>query len=93
MPLLMSSLFEFTAGDQTVRLTRPVPLRIAFEEGMWFAENESLSLFGHGQSVDEAVADFVHDLGYLWARYRALTDEELSENANNLKKLLVSLTE
>jgi len=86
-------LFEFKVGGQTIRLTRPVALRLGFEEGTWFVENEALSLFGHGRSVEEAVAEFVHDLGYLWSRYRALTDEELSGNARKLKELLASLTE
>lgn len=86
-------LFEFQAGGETVRLKRAVALRVGFDEGTWFVENEALSLFGHGRSIEEAVAEFIHDLGYLWGRYRALRDEELGESAKKLKALLTSLTE
>jgi hypothetical protein len=86
-------LFEFEAGGRTVRLTRPVALRVGLEEGTWFVENDALSLFGHGESLEEAVAEFRHDLGYLWGRYQALSDEELGGAARRLKELLASLTE
>ena len=87
------ALFEFQVGGQTLRLKRPVALRVGLDEGTWFVENEALSLFGHGRSIEEAVAEFIHDLGYLWDRYRALGDEELSGSAKKLKALLASLTE
>jgi hypothetical protein len=86
-------LFEFPAGGRTIRLKRPVALRVGMDEGTWFVENEALSLFGHGRSIEEAVAEFIHDLGYLWCRYRALGDEELGGSARKLKALLASLTE
>lgn len=86
-------LFEFQVDGQTIRLRRPVALRVGLDEGTWFVENEALTLFGHGRSIEEAVADFIHDLGYLWRRYSNLHDEELSGNAKKLKALLISLTE
>jgi hypothetical protein len=86
-------LFEFEAGGQTRRLTRPVALRVCLEEGTWFVENDALSLFGHGSSLEEAVAEFRHDLAHLWERYRSLPHEELSGPARRLKELLSSLVE
>jgi hypothetical protein len=64
---LRGVVFEIPAGGRTMKLKRPVALRVGLDEGTWFVENEALSLFGHGRSIEEAVAEFIHDLGYVWA--------------------------
>lgn len=92
-PAARLPLFDFEAGGETIRLKRAVGVRVGLEEGTWFVENEALSLFGHGESLAEAVAEFRDDLGYLWCRYRGLPDEELSVSARKLRDLLGSLTE
>ena len=76
-----------------MRLKHPLALRLSFEEGTWFLENDALSVFGHGQSAEEAVTEFLHDLRYLLQRYRSLSEDELSGTARKLKERLASLTE
>lgn len=86
-------LFDFFFEGQSRPLNRPIALRIGFEGGMYFVDNESLSLFGHGQSIEAAVSEFLHDFAYLWSRYRLLRDDEVEGHGRELKDLLRSLAE
>lgn len=86
-------LFEFEAEGKLHRLRRPIALRIGFEGDTYFVENESLSIFGHGPSLRDAVADFLHDLAYLWSRYRSMGEHEVAGRGRELKTLLRSLAE
>ncbi len=86
-------LFEFRVGNQLRALRRPIKLQVGFEGDTFFVENESLALFGHGATLEEAVTNFLHDLEHLWSRYRALSDDELTGHGLELKKLLQSLSE
>jgi hypothetical protein len=69
-----------------------VIVHVGLDEGTWFVENEAFSLFGHGRTKNEAIAEFIQDLDYLTSRYRAMNDQELSAGAKELKSLLATLT-
>src|SRR5438105_3671873 len=66
-------LFSFIVGGDLKHLVHPLLLRVSFEDGKYFVENDSLRIFGHGTTLYEAVDSFSRDLGYFWRYYRELS--------------------
>jgi hypothetical protein len=86
------ALFSFTTLDGEVkRLRTPLLLRLTVEEGEVFVENDSLNIFGHGRTLQAAIAAFSRDVAYFWAYYRALRPDEVAGDGAALKKLYEEL--
>lgn len=84
-------LFSFRAGGEMRRLRSPLLLRVSFEDGQYFVQNDSLRIFGHGDSLYAAVEAFAHDLAYLWDYYRNLKSDEVAGDAVQLKRIYEDL--
>jgi hypothetical protein len=80
-------LFTFSIDGRSMELARPLELQVAFEEGMYFVENDLLRLFGNGVSLSEAVQAFERDLAYYWRYYNALSEEEVEGAGLALKRV------
>ena len=68
-------------------LARPLKLTITSDENVWFAENESLNLFGSGDSPQAAFNDFCMHLQHFLARYRSLAANEVAGDGLRLKSI------
>lgn len=86
-------LFEMPVGEGVLKLRRPLVLRLSIEEGEFFVENETLSLFGNGPTLPEAVAEFFSGLASTWSYYRGLTEEQVTGRGRELKDIFDNLTE
>lgn len=84
-------IFEIGSVDSSVKLLRPVVARISFEDGMVFAENDTLALFGSGADLAEAIAEFRSDLYSIWHHYRSLSDDQVTGHGRTLKAILDAL--
>lgn len=79
------------AGGEVRHLRRPLSLRVSFEDGEFFVENDALRLFGNGATLRKAVEAFSRDFAYYWKHYRSLTDDEVAGDGVQLKKLYEEL--
>jgi hypothetical protein len=86
-------LFEMPVGREMLKLRRPLVLRLSIEEGEYFVENETLSLFGNGRTLSEAVSEFFSGLASTWEYYRSLTADQVVGRGRELKQILDNLTE
>lgn len=90
MPALLP-LFTFAFEGAVFHLHQAIMLRVAFEDGEYFVENDALSLFGNGKTLLDAIGAFSRDLGYYWRYYRSLRNDEVSGAGVELKRLYESL--
>ncbi|HUO85428.1 MAG TPA: hypothetical protein VM534_09975 [Thermoanaerobaculia bacterium] len=86
-------LFESTLGGSPRRLRRAIGLKVRREEGFVFVENETLDLFGHGPTLEDAVAEFRQDLDYYWRYYSGLSDDQVTGHGARLKQIYSTLFE
>lgn len=86
-------IFEMPVRGKLLKLRRPLVLRLSIEEGEYFVENETLSLFGNGRTLPDAVAEFFSGLVSTWEHYRSLADDEVIGRGRELKRILENLTE
>lgn len=65
-------LWDLEIGNQTMMPAVPVGIRVRREGELFFAENDSLSVYAHGTSPEEAIADFKATAAFFAEEYRAL---------------------
>lgn len=93
LPDELFPLFEMPVGGKLRKLRRPLVLRVSIEDGEYFVENETLSLFGNGPSLPEAVAEFFSSLVSTWEYYKGLGEDQVIGRGRKLKAILDHLTE
>lgn len=76
---------------RSIRLTRPLLVRIYAEEGYVFMQNETLAICGTGRSLEEAMADFSIHVLHFYQYYRSLPEAKVMSEAARLKSLFQSL--
>ena len=83
------------SGGADICFKRPEMIRRrTIEEGYVSLEFEPLSIFAAGETLVEAKSSFWEDVDFMWRNYVRAADEELTQDARNLKeKLKEYLTE
>ena len=66
---------------------KPIAVKIYQDEGLFFTENENLSVCGTGETSQEALADLYLHILHFYNYYREIDKERLIGNAVRLKKL------
>lgn len=64
-----------------------IQLRIRYEDGFYFAENEAFHIYGNGESIAEALKSAALDISYFYNYYLNLDDDELVGKGLELKRL------
>jgi hypothetical protein len=84
--------FEFEVDGFVKRLSKPVTLRVSWEAGKYFVENDTLALFGTGDSLRDAVSEFLQDLAYFWDYYSSLDEDSVTGHGARLKQIYEGLS-
>ncbi len=79
------------SGSQRRKLTRPLAFRLSYDEGLYFAENETLAINAHGTSAHAAVIDAMEQVLYFYDYYGKLNDEDVIGPAVKLRKIYSTL--
>lgn len=80
-------LFGVNDGATQLRARRPIVVRL-YQEGEWqVAENESLNVIAHGESLGDAMADFQKVVVHLFSHYSQSREADLTAEALRLKHL------
>ncbi len=74
-----------------MKTTNPLSVRIYFENGFFFAENETLFLYGTGMSPDEAIEDLGLHVIHFYRYYKDLDWSQVTGDARRLKRLYEGL--
>ena len=73
------------------RATKPIAVKMHYEDSFYFAENETLRITGTGQTPQEATSDFLLHLIHFYQYYIALLWDKVTGDATNLKKQFETL--
>ncbi len=73
------------------RATKPIAVKMHYEDSFYFAENETLRITGTGQTPQEATSDFLLHLIHFHQYYKALPWDKVTGEATNLKKRFETL--
>jgi len=81
------------ADNRRLRLARPFALRLSFDSGLYFAENDSLAICAHGNSAGAALADAMSQVLYFHDHYSKLSEQDVMGPAIEMRKLYSRLFE
>ena len=66
------------------RRLKPISVRVYFDDGLFFAENEALLLYGTGTSPDEAITDLGLHIIHFYQYYKNLDWSQITGDALRL---------
>lgn len=90
-PIRSAPLWTVQRKPRVINLKRPLLVRVYAEGEFFFANNETLSIYGTGSTVDEAMADFCLHAIHFYNYYRALPSTKVIGPAVQLKKIFDEL--
>ena len=88
LPLL---LWRVEAAGTRLRVLTPITIRVRFEDNLVFAENETLRIFAHGNTQDEAMEQFQQHVVHSQRSYAGLRDDQVLGDAIRLRRLFAEL--
>jgi hypothetical protein len=88
--LAPSVLWDIRSGPVRLRAARPITVHLRAEGLYWFAENETLRVFAHGVTVEDALTDFKEHVAYFHAYYEKLRANQVIGEAERLKQVFAS---
>jgi hypothetical protein len=88
--------WEFTDvikfGSRTFNLAKPLPIKLQQNsELFWEVSTDSLGIFSVGKSMELAFDDFQQEFAVIWDALAFESDDELTEDAQQLKAALRQL--
>jgi len=88
LPLL---LWRIESARTRLRATSAITVHVRSENDFVFAENESLAIFAHGRTADEALEDFQEHVAHFFEYYSRLRTDQVIGDAIRLKELFAGL--
>lgn len=88
---LLAPLWSVSALDRRYKLIKPLLVRVYLEDGLFFAENETLLLFGNGITREEAIEDLSQHIVHFYHYYKNLDWSQLIGDARRLKMIYEDL--
>ena len=83
-------LWDIHAGSLRLHAAKPITVHIRSEGAYWFAENETLRVFAHGATVEEALQEFQEHVAYFHGYYEKLRTNQVIGEGARLKQLFAS---
>lgn len=90
-PISSAPLWTVQRKPRVINLRRPLLVRVYADGEYFFASNETLSIYGTGATLEEAMADFCLHTIHFYNYYRALPSTKLIGHAVQLKKIFDEL--
>lgn len=75
------------------RLNSPLLVLLSVEEGFWRCEDEGEHIVSFGDSSESALHSFCEDFVVLWKEIANAPDSDLTSDAQQVKKFLVSVVQ
>jgi len=88
---LMAPLWSVGFFEKRFRMVKPIAVRVYFDDGLFFAENDALLLYGTGMSPEEAIEDLGSHIIHFYHYYRNLDWSKATGDAIRLKRLYENL--
>ena len=88
---LVTPLWSVGILGKRFRTVKPIAVRVYFDDGLFFAKNEALLLYGTGMSPDEAITDLGLHIIHFYQYYKNLDWSQITGDALRLKKLYEGL--
>lgn len=90
-PIRSAPLWTVQRQPHVITLKRPLLVEVYAEGEYFFANNETLSIYGTGATLEEAMADFCLHAIHFYKYYRALPSTKVIGPAVELKKIFDEL--
>ena len=87
----VAPLWSVRTPEKRFRTIKPLSVHIYFDEGLFFAQNETLFLYGTGMSPEEAIEDLELHIIHFYQYYKNLDWSQVTGDAIRLKKLYEGL--
>ncbi|MHB8539434.1 MAG: hypothetical protein ACYDCD_00620 [Candidatus Acidiferrales bacterium] len=84
------SLDEIKFDGTVFRLNAPIQIAIYVEDGLWNCEQKDFSSLSFGPTLERAIHSFREDFAILWHEIAQAPDEDLTGDAQRVKRALLS---
>jgi hypothetical protein len=88
---LMTPLWTVETPEKSFKMTKPISVRVYFDDDLFFAENDTLLLYGSGISPEEAIVDLELHIIHFYQYYKSLDWSQVTGDAKRLKSLYENL--
>jgi hypothetical protein len=87
------NIVQIRYGKELFHLRRPVDLDVRFKRGRSLVSYPSLEIVGYGADELEALESFADQFGSTWHSVALAADIELTRDARQIKKRMLSLVD
>ncbi|MCG2726382.1 MAG: hypothetical protein L6420_09075 [Elusimicrobia bacterium] len=84
-------IFKIQIKNKIYNLNKPINVKISSDNETFFAENETLSLYGCGENEEEAINDLCVHIIHYYEYYKNIASNKIAGNAIKLKALYEDL--
>jgi len=84
-------IFRIRVGNKILMLSRPILVKVYSDDGIFFAENETLAICGTGATGEEAIEDAKEHIVYFYKHYKNTNKSKLIGAALELKTIYKSI--
>ncbi|MCX6640894.1 MAG: hypothetical protein NTW14_10510 [bacterium] len=89
--LKKTPLFQVEGEDIIYKTKKPILVKASLEDDLYIVENESLLIYGVGDTLEEALRDFSYHVIYFHKYYNNLKVSQLTGDGFRLKKIYETL--
>ena len=84
-------IFKIQINNTPHALNTPISVKISSDSESFFAENETLSLYGCGDTEEEAINDLCVHIAHYYEYYKNIAADKIAGNAIKMKALYENL--
>ena len=81
---------RFRGSHSTIEASKPVEVTFTLADDLCLAENETLSIYATGETIEDALSDFIDQVVYFFHYYRSLPDDDVIGEAVRLRRLYLA---
>lgn len=82
-------LHRILSKEEELTLTQPIVVDVDYSDDQWILKNDELNIIGFGETYDESLKEFNEEFVFVWKEYGLAKDNELTYDAQLLKKNLM----
>jgi flagellar basal body rod protein FlgF len=82
-------LHRILSEEKEITLSYPIIVDVDYSDDQWILKNDELNIMGFGETYDESLKEFNEEFVFVWKEYGLANDNDLTYDAQLLKKNLM----
>lgn len=88
-PIYYVTLDRIDANGKTLRFVEPITANVAYQDRVYFCQNEDLGIVSMSAKLEDCIKDFKDEILFVWNEYGKEDDSRLTNDAKELKRRIL----